>query len=169
MLTVTMLFEDYVTRGQVGSGFGRIPGTILGSIGAGVGLGALGYGLSDGNFENPKTTGSVMIPAAIGSIAGLFGGNALGGKLGSKMISNPDAPADFKNKWHRWGYVTDEGMRMEPRDFLSLYNKLNRQGQALKRMGYDDFAVQSAINPGVMMTTAGDIALSEPAKRVVNK
>lgn len=26
MLTVTMLLEDYVTRGQVGSGFGRVVG-----------------------------------------------------------------------------------------------------------------------------------------------
>lgn len=174
MLTVTMLLEDYVTRGQVGSGFGRIPGTILGGLGGGIALGGLGYALSSGDFTDSSTAAMTAIPAVIGSIGGLFGGNALGAKIGSKLISNPDAPADFGNKWHRWGYVNDEGMRIEPRDFLSSYNARNRQAQALKRMGYDDYAIMSAVNPsytpqGVPTTTAQGVALTEPTTKVVNK
>jgi len=174
MLTITMLLEDYVTRGQVGSGFGRAIGTGLGALTGGIGLGALGYLMSDGNFEDSSTALATAIPAMIGAVGGSMGGNILGSRVGSKMISNPDQPADFGNKWHRWGYVTDEGPRIEWKDFLSSYNAKSRQANALRRMGYDDIAIHSAINPGVDRNgipneSPGSVALTDPARKVINK
>lgn len=174
MLAVTILLEDYVTRGQVGSGFGRAIGPGVGALLGGLGLGAIGYGLSDGNFGNPDTMLSIAAPAIAGSLIGGLTGNPIGAKIGSKMISNPDKPADFGNKWHRWGYVNDEGPRIEWGDFLTSYNAKQRQAQALKRMGYDDIAIHSAINPGIDRNgipneTPGSVALTDPIKRVVNK
>ena len=174
MLTFNLLLEDYVTRGQVGSGWGRAPGALLGGLAGGLGLGALTFGLANDTYGNHDAAALAAIPAAIGAIGGMFGGSAIGGKIGSKLISNPDAPADFGNKWHRWGYVNDEGMRLEPGDILSSYNTKQRQANALRRMGYDNVAIQSAINPGfnhngVPNATPQGVALTEPSKRVVNK
>ena len=174
MLTISLLFEDYVTRRQIGSGYGRGFGPGVGALLGGIGLGALGYGLSDGNLDNPDTMLSIAAPAVAGTIIGGFAGNPIGAKVGSKMISNPDAPADFNNKWHRWAYVTDEGPRVEWRDFLTSYNAKNRQAQALKRMGYDDYAIHSAMNPGydkngIPNATPQSVALTEPIKHVINK
>lgn len=174
MLTISLLFEDYVTRGQVGSGYGRAIGPGVGALLGGLGLGAIGYGLSDGNIDNPDTMFSIAAPAVAGTIIGGLAGNPIGAKIGSKIISDPDKPADFGNKWHRWGYVSDEGPRVEWRDFLTSYNAKNRQAQALKRMGYDDYAIHSATNPGydkngIPNATPQSVALTEPIKRVVNK
>ncbi len=174
MLTFNLLFEDYVTRGQVGSGWGRSIGSGIGALVGGLGLGALGYGMSDGNLDNPATVISTTVPALAGILAGGISGNPIGGRIGAKVISNPEAPADFKNKWHRWGYVTDEGSRIEARDLLTSYNRKQREATALKRMGYDDQAIQSAINPGynkqgMPNATPQSVALTEPIKKVINK
>ena len=174
MLTTSLLFEDYVTRRQVGSGIGRAIGPGVGALLGGLGLGAIGYGLSDGNIDNPDTMLSITAPSVAGTIIGGLAGNPIGAKVGSKMISNPDKPADFGNKWHRWGYVNDEGSRVEWNDFLAPYNVKNRQAQALKKMGYDDYAINSAINPnydknGIPNTTPYSVALTNPTKRVENK
>ena len=173
MLTIGLLFEDYVTRGQVGSGYGREIGSGLGGVLGGLGLGALGF-FGAGGFANPIGGLAFAVPAVIGALGGGAAGNIIGSKVGSKMISNPDQPADFSNKWHRLGYVWDEGPRVQWNDILSSYNAKNRQAQALKRMGYDDVAVHSATNPGfdkngVPNATPGSVALSDPVHRVVNR
>ncbi len=174
MLNVSLIFEGYVTRGQVGSGFGREIGAGLGALGGGLGLGALGYALSNGNFEDPSTLLATWAPATIGALGGALGGNVLGSRVGAKVISNPEAAADFSNKWHRYGYLSDESNKIEPRDFLTSYNRKQRQANALKRMGYDQLAIQSAINPGynkngIPNATPTSIVLTEPTRKVVNK
>ncbi len=176
MLTTSLLFEDYVTRGQVGSGFGRSIGSGLGAIAGGLGLGALGfYGI--GGFDTPTpelVPLAITLPSIVGALGGGAAGNIVGSKIGSKVISEPDKPADFGNKWHRWGYVTDEGPRVQWSDILSSYNAKSRQAKALRRMGYDDIAIHSAINPGldkngIPNETPQSVALTEPIKPVVNK
>ena len=174
MLTVSLLFEDYVTRGQVGSGFGRLIGSGLGAIGGGLGLGALGYHLSGGDFNNPGTAVATALPALAGVLGGALGGNVIGSRVGAKVISNPEAAADFGNKWHRYGYIEDETNKIEPRDFLTSYNRKQRQANALRRMGYDETAINSAINPGydpngIPNATPQSVALTEPTTKVINK
>lgn len=109
MLNVSLIFEGYVTRGQVGSDLGgKIGaglGAGLGALGGGLGLGSLGYylSLSDDGSERPFALYDTMNLGRKGMICGgllgALGGSVLGSRIGQKMGSNPESAARFeKNK-----------------------------------------------------------------------
>lgn len=176
MLTTSLLFEDYVTRRQVGSGIGRTAGSglgaLIGGIGGAIGMGMLAHGMSNGD---PNAMRNILLPGAIlVSAGGGLLGNVIGSRIGSNVISNPNDPADFSKTSHRVGYINDEGMKIQLRDIFSPYNRRSRQANALRKMGYDDIAINAAVNPGynpngVPNATPFDVALTNPTKPVANK
>lgn len=95
LLSVSVIFEDVVTRRQVGEGLGGMIGIPAGGL---VGS-ALGHGIGSA-LGLPGEIG-----ASIGGGLGLVGGSILGRKIGRENISNPDDPADFNKASHRIGHL----------------------------------------------------------------
>ena len=137
MLCIT-LYEEAVTRGDIGAGIGGQTGRYVGALGGGL-LGGIAGGIAGG-----------PIGIAPGVIAGMHLGTPLGGQLGramgGKIIDNPDAPADFSKASHRIGYLARANT--EPvaaiGDFLipgvgSVYGGLKNaiSDEGAKRLGYD--------------------------------
>lgn len=84
-----MLYEEVVTRGQVGGGLGGFIGRPLGAI--------------------PGLIGGLAVGGPIGGAIGLGLGSAAGGQLGKlvgkNVISDPDKAADFSKVSHRIGHL----------------------------------------------------------------
>lgn len=159
MLTCSMLFEnDTVARRQVGSGIGRFVGSGLGALGGAIG----GYHLGNDLGGLLGAVPGIIIGGGLGGLSG----NYLGSQVGKRVISRPNDPANFNKTFDRVGYYTDEDAQINPMDLISN-SRMQRQIKALKKMGYDPIAIQSAVNPGydkngIPNATPFGLVLSKP-------
>ncbi len=125
MLSILM-YEDVVTRGDIGRGMGGFLGRAAGGL-AGAALGIPG--------------------GPLGILSGMGVGAALGGQtgrfIGGKTISDPDKAADFTKASHRVGYlanpVTTWGAATDLVNpnltgAVNIYNAVSDNGA--RRLGY---------------------------------
>ena len=89
MLSFSFIFEDVVTRRDIGQGMGGMIGRGLGGAGGAV--------------------SGFVLGGPVGALIGSKLGHSLGGQLGKYtggvVISDPDKAADFEKASHRVGYL----------------------------------------------------------------
>ena len=142
------LTEEVVTRRDVGGGFGGYLGRSLGSLGGAALGGALGYfsGQEEDGTPSNDQQARMLLGAGLGGTIGRIGGGQLGRYIGKRVISDPDAAADFSKASHRIGHLanpvtTGYGVASDvlfgprgARVATNFYNALSKDGAA--KLGY---------------------------------